>query len=169
MWKYILTTFLLVIIAVIITVIIRRRKGAAAARLKAAAVLLREWQLDNAISRDANAEYTRIRPVLELTWKDTRKRDFLFDPSVPIRVGKDPVRNNICIRRETVGAEHCVLMMYRGALTVQDLNSRNGTFIKRGRKRYRIRGRVFVRNGDRLEVGGVSMQINLFMFDSAYV
>lgn len=156
-------------VAVILTVKILKRKRMDEATLRAASVLLREQQLDRAISRDSKPDQNRIRPVLELQWKDNRKRHYLFDPSMPVRIGKDPLRNNICIRREAVSSEHCVLIMHRGALTVQDLNTRNGTYIKRGRKRYRINGRVYIQNGDRLEVGGLSMTISLFMYDVAYI
>ena len=169
MWKYILATVLAVIVAVIIIVIAKKKKNRKAGRLNAAAILLREVHLDDVISRDKTSEMERIRPVLELSWKYDRRQSYLFDPISPIRVGRDPNRNQICIRKDSVGAEHCILVMYNGALTVQDLDSRNGTFIKRGHKRYRVNGRVYVKNGDRLEVGGLSMKINLFMFDSAYI
>ena len=169
MWKYILAGVLLILILISALITVRKYKNAAAARLNAAAVLLREGQLDNAISRDLAQDLGRIRPVLEISWKDDTKRSFLFDPSNPIRIGKDPARNNICLRNETVGSEHCILVMYHGALTLQDLKSRNGTYIKRGFRRYRVEGRVYVQNRDRIEVGGLSMKLNLFMYDAAYI
>lgn len=169
MWKYILALILFIAILVITTVMVKRRRNAAAARLNAAAVLLREGQLNNAISRFSTQEVNRYRPVLEFIWKDDCKRSFLFDPSSPIRIGKDPVKNNICIREASVSAEHCLLVMHKGALTLQDLRSSNGTYIRRRGRRYRVDGRVYVNNGDRIEVGGLSMKVNLFMFDAAYI
>lgn len=169
MWKYILTAILLILILIIAIVVIKRKKNAAAARLNAAAVLLREGQLDNAISRDRVQEPGRIRPVLELTWKNRERKTFLFDPLSPVRIGKDPAKNSICIRNGMVGSEHCLLVMHNGALTLQDLNSKNGTYIRRGGRRYRIEGRVYVNNGDKIEVGGLIMKASLFMYDSAYI
>ncbi len=169
MWKYIVTVLLILATLSVILITARKRKKAAAARLNAAAVLLREGQLDNAISRDSVQDIGRIRPVLELSWKDDSNRSFLFDPTTPVKIGKDPTKNNICIRKGMVGSEHCLLVMYHGALTLQDLKSKNGTYIRRNGRRYRVEGRVYVRNGDRIEVGGLTMKIKLFMYDAAYI
>lgn len=169
MLKYILTGILTIAIITAAATAWRRRQRNAAARLNAAAVLIRESQLDNVISREAAMDPGRIRPVLELSWKDDSKRAYLFDPVYPVKVGKDPAKNNVCIRKATVGSEHCLLEIYKGALTVQDLNSRNGTYIRRSGRRYKVDGRVYVKNGDRLEVGGLSMKIRLFMYDAAYI
>lgn len=170
MWKYILAAILLIVIIVITIAVVKKRRNAAAARLSAAAVLLRERKLNDVISRYATQDIGRYRPVLELTWKDkSGRRAFLFDPSSPVRIGKDPGKNNICIRNASVSAEHCLLVMHKGALTLQDLSSRNGTYVRRRGRRYRVDGRVYVSNGDRIEAGSLCMKVNLFMYDVAYI
>ncbi|MBR2675264.1 MAG: FHA domain-containing protein [Mogibacterium sp.] len=122
-----------------------------------------------AIMKDAGTGQSRYKPVLEVSWKEKGKHIYLLDPSEEIKIGRDFDANQICIRRETVSNEHCLIAMHNGVLTVQDLNSSNGTFIKRGMKRYRVNGRVYVNNGDCLLIGGVSMKLQLFIFDAAYI
>lgn len=166
----IIIAIVFILAAVITTVVIlRRRRAARTAKMRAAAVLLREGQLNNAISREFGQDLGRSRFILELSWKDEIKRDYLFDPSTPVRIGRDAEKNQVCIRRDTVSSEHCLLVMYKGALTIQDLNSSNGTYIRRNRNRYRVDGRVYLKNGDRLEIGGLSIKVNVFFFDAAFI
>lgn len=169
MWKIIIPIILIIAASTATAIIMRRRKAAKIAKMRASAVLLRESQLNNAISREFGQDQGRSRFVLELSWKDDIKRDYLFDPSVPVRIGRDPEKNQVCIRRDTVSSEHCLLVMYKGALTIQDLNSTNGTYIRRNRSRYRVNGRVYLKNGDRVEIGGLSIRVNVFFFDAAYI
>ena len=169
MWKIIIPVILIIICCTATVVILRRRRSMQAARAAAASVLLRESQLNNAISRESGHDHGRSRFVLELSWKDSAKRKYLFDPSVPVRIGRDPEKNQVCIRRDVVSSEHCLLVMYKGALTVQDLNSSNGTFIRRKHSRYRVNGRVYLKNGDRLEIGGICFRVEVFFFDAAYI
>ena len=147
----------------------RKRREAKGARLRAAATLLRESQLNMAITRGPESKQSRFKPVLEIMWRDGDKHSYLFDPVEPIRIGRDYDINQICIRRDTVSNEHCILVMYNGALTVQDLNSSNGTYIKRGMRKYKVKGRVYVNNGDYLIIGGIKMKLHLFAFDATYI
>lgn len=169
MWKIIIPVLLMIAACTVTAIVLRRRRAADRARMRSAAVLLRESQLNNAISREYGPDQGRQRFILELSWKDEAQRTYLFDPSTPVRIGRDPEKNQLCIRRDTVSSEHCLLVIYKGALTVQDLNSSNGTFIKRRHSRYRVSGRVYVKNGDRLEIGGLSIKVNCFLFDAAYI
>src|SRR5262249_35928735 len=76
---------------------------------------------------------------------------------IPLRAAKTIIgRRQGCgvrVPSSEVSRQHCVLRVEKpGYLTVEDLNSANGTFLNG----HEISGRQVVRPGDRLEVGPVT-------------
>jgi predicted component of type VI protein secretion system len=63
--------------------------------------------------------------------------------------------NTVRIPSSEVSRQHCRLLLEDGLVTVEDLDSVNGTFLN-GR---RIRGAEYVRPGDQLEVGPVTFVV----------
>ena len=72
-------------------------------------------------------------------------------------------------KEETVSAKHCVLFLYQGGVYLGDLNSRNGTWLRRGLRTRRVTGAVPVVSGDRLLIGGLSLRAEIFTMDMAYM
>ncbi len=69
-------------------------------------------------------------------------------------IGRSP-DNNVPLPDATVSAHHGRLIHSRGRWTIEDLGSKNGTFVN-GR---RIRARAKVKYGDVMSLGGVSMKL----------
>lgn len=107
--------------------------------------------------------------MLYLKWKDSEKQGYVFDPAKPIRIGRSPEKNDICIRKETVSLQHCVLYLYQTGVFLEDLHSRNGTWLKQGLVKRQVRGAEPVFSGDKIIVGDLVIKVIIFTFDMAYV
>ena len=137
--------------------------------MRAASVLLRESRLSRSIRKEGAPLQQRKVFLVELSWEDSAKRAYVLDPSVPITIGREPDLNQISIRQDQVSAEHCKIALHKGKLIVQDLNSVNGTYIKRFFFKQRVNGAAYIKRGDKLIVGGIVMTVTPFEFDAAYV
>lgn len=137
--------------------------------MRAASVLLRESRLSRSISKEEAPLQQRKVLLLELSWEDSARRAYVLDPSVPITIGREPELNQISIRQDMVSAQHCKIMLHKGKLIVQDLNSANGTYIRRFILKQRVNGSAYLKRGDKLIIGGLAMTVFPFVFDAAYV
>jgi pSer/pThr/pTyr-binding forkhead associated (FHA) protein len=64
---------------------------------------------------------------------------------------------DIRIPSDEVSRRHCLLYLEKGKLTVEDLNSANGTFLNG----LRINGRQAIKPGDRLQIGPLTFRIDV--------
>lgn len=137
--------------------------------LKAAAVLIKEQQLRNAIDMNRVANNEKEQLVLVITWKEEKKEKFIFLPSLGVRIGRGREENQICIPLETVSLKHCMIFSNGDNIYVQDLNSANGTFIKRGNKTFRVTDYALCEENDTIIIGGISFKIRSFWAPSTYL
>src|SRR5713101_9335286 len=70
---------------------------------------------------------------------------------------------NLCIPSSEVSRRHCLLQFQDGCLTVEDLNSVNGTFLNEAR----IADKSVVYPGDRLFIGPVHFTVQYELSESA--
>lgn len=160
---------LLLAMILLITIVSRRKQKNKEQEIKAAAMLLKERQLRDAIDMNRRGEANRNHMVLVVTWKDDKKRKFVFDPASGVRIGRGRDENQICVPLDTVSTKHCMIFSNGDYLYVKDLNSANGTFLKRGFKTYRVRDCEMCRDNDKIIVGGIAFQVRTFWIDSAYL
>lgn len=153
----------------LIMMISRRKKKDREQEIKAAAMLLKERQLRNAIDMNKKNGAQREQLILVVSWKDDKKRKFIFDPATGVRIGRGRDENQICVPLDTVSQKHCMIFSNDGYLYVKDLNSANGTYIKRGLKKYLVRDCQLCRDNDSIIVGGIAFKIRSFWIDSAYI
>lgn len=125
--------------------------------------------MNNAIRNQNEKIKNGQKMMVYLKWKDSEKQGFVFDPERTVRIGRNPGNNDICIREETVSLQHCVLYLYQENLFLQDLNSRNGTWLKQGLKKRLVQGTAPVFTGDKIIIGGLKIEVTIFSFDMAYV
>ena len=150
-------------------IISRRKKKNKEQEIKAAALLLKERQLRNAIDMNKRGSTAREQLILVISWKDDKKKKFIFDPAIGVRIGRGREENQICIPLDTVSQKHCMIFSNGGYIYVKDMNSANGTYLKRGLKTYLVRDSLLCRDGDQIIVGGISFKIRTFWIDSAYI
>lgn len=131
----------------------------------AAARMLRESCLDQIIRSRGTSRMSGRRIMVCVKTKRRHGQSFVFDLDRGVRIGRG--QNEICVQDRLVSASHCCLYNWQGQPVVQDFNSANGTWIKRGLKRYRIEGVQRVFSGDRLLVGGTCFELRFFTFDLA--
>lgn len=136
---------------------------------KAAALLLKERQLQNAIDMNQSRQGQRENMVLVVSWKDDKKREYIFDPARGVQIGRDREANQICVPLDTVSQQHCMIFSNGDFMYVKDLNSANGTFLKRGFKTYRVYDCELLLDNDKVIVGGISFKVRSFWVDSGYL
>ena len=73
---------------------------------------------------------------------------------LPFRVGRTPGLS-LSLASESVSKEHAEIVMREDALYVQDLGSKNGTFLKEAR----VTAPVALANGDAIRVGSVALTV----------
>lgn len=135
----------------------------------AARVLLQNEILDCEIQNQVAAAPTSCRILLYLRVHTKPVKKYVLDPRKGILFGRD-IRSCDVLLNEAVISEHqCCIREYQGALWLTDLNSANGTVIRKGAFRtLTLRGGQSVRlkSGDRLLLGRVRFDLILFRFDS---
>jgi len=72
---------------------------------------------------------------------------------LPFRIGKKRSVNDLTLDRRNISRTHCVIAEKSGAFVVQDLGSRNGTFLN-GR---RVEGEAPLPNGSVIRIGGFTL------------
>lgn len=154
---------------VIIYVIHANKKAEKQKYYDAAYKIIKESCLNNAIRNQSEKQQNQQKYMLYLKWKDHEKQGYVFDPEKPVWIGRNPEVNDICIRENAVSSQHCVLFLHDERIFVKDLNSRNGTWIKRGLSMQQITGTTTVFSGDRILVGNLKIEVTVFVFDMAYM
>ncbi len=135
----------------------------------AAHKMIKEAYLDNAINKQQISYGNRHKIMLYLKWKDRKKYGFVFDPEKGVRIGRNPGENEICIQEGSVSGRQCVLMLADGRPAIRDLQSTNGTWIKRGIRKHAVRDAELLFTGDQIIVGSIRIRVTIFTFDIAYM
>lgn len=131
----------------------------------AAARMIRENCLDEVILSRGKKHAAGDKIMIYIKTAGKQKQGFVFDPQKGIRIGRSPEGNEICIRDSLVSASHCCIYLYQGQPVVQDFNSSNGTWIKRGFGSHRVNGTERILSGDRLIIGESQFKLLFFTFD----
>lgn len=144
-----------------------RRKGMEQKMQDAAYKVLKEKYLEQAIRIQKQDRYPENKTMVFLSWKDSGKNGYVFDAEQTIKIGRDPERNDLCIRDRTVSEQHCMLFLYENRLVVQDLDSTNGTYVKKGMFQHRVSQTEFLSSGDSLIFPGYKIRVEVFPFDTS--
>lgn len=97
----------------------------------------------------------------------SKLKGFVFDPSHKIHIGRDSEKNEICLPDVTVSGSHCCIFLYQNQVWLEDLQSSNGTYVKRGfGASYFLQGnQMELFTGDRIQVGKTVFRLELFFCD----
>jgi hypothetical protein len=95
-----------------------------------------------------------------------KSKGYVFDPKEGITFGRGQ-DNQICIKEKTVSTDHCQIILHEGNVFLQDRNSSNGTYIKRGMQTIQIDSgaSVSLQSGDQIKIGSSSFKLRLFYYD----
>ena len=78
-----------VLIVLLVTTIVSRRIEKSREQEKAAAaLLLKKKQLDDLLDMNKRQNSNREYLILVITWKEGKKRKYIFDPSVGVSIGR---------------------------------------------------------------------------------
>lgn len=131
----------------------------------AAARMLKEDCLDQIIQSHGKKRRGSGKIMIYLRVSGGEKQGFVFDPEKGIRIGRIQEGNEICIRDMRVSACHCCIYLYQGEPVIQDFNSSNGTWVKRGMRKHMVEGTERIFSGDKLMIGSTKLGIQFFQFD----
>lgn len=140
----------------------------------AAGNIIREDFLNYSLQNTVNNENTYKMPstkkmMLYIKSKTAgKKAQFVFDPEKKILIGRDKFDSNIYINEAFVSHQHCTICIKDNAIILQDMNSTNGTIIKRG-----LFNKFLIANGqyielkskDKVIIGSNKFTITLFYYD----
>lgn len=169
MWIELICVLLVVIIIAVSYIVKSNKKAEMNRYYETAHKMIKEICLDGAIKNQKQRWNNGMKLMVYLKWKTSSKEGYVFDPERIIRIGRSPAENEICIREPAVSAKHCRIYLYQDKIIVQDLGSANGTWIKRGLKKYRVNGARILLTGDRLIVGNEKIIVTIFYFDLAFL
>lgn len=136
---------------------------------QAAYKIIKEDLLDQAITNQQQRRCGGQKVMLCLEWKNGAKEGYVFDPERGVRIGRQAKDNEICIREISVSSRHCRIFLMEGQPVILDLNSSNGTWIRRGLRKRPVTGACPILTGDILIIGNVRMKVTLFYFDMAAI
>lgn len=140
----------------------------------AAGNILREeflnYSLQNTVSpKSSISEPSASKYMLYLKSKSSgKKTQFVFDPEKEIVIGRDNARCTIYINEAEISQIHSRIYSSGGRVFLQDMNSSNGTYVKRGLlKKYELRGgnQIELRTGDKIIIGACVFNVCLFYYD----
>lgn len=85
-----------------------------------------------------------------------------------ITLGRDPSCCEVVLQEPGISRRHAVFERFNGSVTVTDQNSTNGTFLN-GRRLTAYDGRVPLQDGSILSLGDVSLRVEIFTPNGAYI
>lgn len=100
--------------------------------------------------RQIRRPMVRKRPCLIQYTGDALGRRFLFDAARTV-LGRDPDKSDIIVLDDSISRAHVNCHLVDDSIELEDLNSRNGTFVNDER----IEGRTLLQNGDIVRLGSV--------------
>lgn len=168
MWVIILI-IVVTFIGVMTYVITSSQKAEMQRYYEAAYRMIKEICLTNALKNQMQKEAVGQKIMIYLKWKDGEKQGYVFEPQQGVRIGRTPYVNEICIKNENVSGQHCMLYVSEGILAIRDLNSTNGTWVKRGLGKHRVQAAEYLFNGDKVSIGNLKITVIIFTFDMAYI
>lgn len=136
---------------------------------RAAQRILREEYLDGAIKNtEGMGLYSNEqRMMIALKMQGSKGAGYVFDPAREVRIGRNREGNDICVQDLATSGEHCKIFLYEGQLCIEDLNSSNGTVLKRGfgRSQALFGKMAFLQNHTKIIVGSNCFLLTIFYCD----
>lgn len=114
---------------------------------------------------EPNAQKTMIY-IKSLNSK--QKKQYVFDPEKRILIGRDKDESNIYLNEAFVSQYHCCIFSDGSRVYLSDMNSSNGTILKRGLfKKYYIYNQAVIelKSGDKITIGSNTFKVILFYYD----
>ncbi|MGN0621782.1 MAG: FHA domain-containing protein [Porcipelethomonas sp.] len=156
------------------SVVYARKTESKNKRDEAAQVMLKDEYLDHMLTNplihgntEAPDRNNRVMLYIE-TCNVKPAAKYVFDPSKKVFIGRDRQQCNVCISEATVSSRNCAIVSMGNSLVLQDLNSANGTLVKRGFfKKYHLHNtQIVLRSNDRIVVGLTTLKLMIFDYNS---
>ena len=160
---------ILIICGVILYVIKSANDAKKQKYYNAAYKMIKETCLNQAIKNHLTREMSGQMIMVYLEWKEGDSYGYVFNPVYGIRIGRDPEKNEICIRENIISSSHCKIYLTEGGLAIQDYGSINGTYLKRHFWTHKISGSEYLYSGDKIRVGNTKITVKVFTFDMSNI
>lgn len=162
-----------VIFVILITVSVQKRSEMLEGRYRAAANIIKEDLLNYSIRNpmthnDHEPSGARLMVCLQ-PMHTKEKAPYVFDPARVIYIGRkiSVEKNMICLNDIQVSMEHCMIYTDGSRIYIKDMNSSNGSVVKRGFQRYYLAGgnAMELMNRDKIYIGKTVIKVFIFYYD----
>ena len=131
--------------------------------------MVKEETLELSLKNKLLVGYHGQKLMVYLKWRNGDRQGYVFSPEKGIRIGRIPECNEICIQENLISGEHCKIYISENRLAVQDFQSANGTWVRRGLFKHRVQGAEYIMTGDVLQIGSIKIKIILFWIDTSNI
>lgn len=164
-----------VIFVILTTVYIQKRSEMIEGRYRAAENIINEDLLNYSIRNHAihkDREPSKAKLMVCLKPMHTKEKDsYVFDPEKGIYIGRrrSDEKNMVYLNDIQVSKEHCVIYSYGERIYMKDMNSSNGSIVKRRFTRYSLaEGNVMeLHDKDKLYIGSAVIKVFIFYYGIA--
>lgn len=154
-----------VAVSVLLLLYYRRENEKYRAYRRAASRLLSIHALRRSLRREESLR-SSVRTMLILGWEDDGWQEYIFDLAEGVWIGRGKEGNQLVIYDLNVSRNHCRLTEQNDCLYLEDLESANGTLVKKNGRWKRVWGKEQIREGCEFSVGPVIFKVKTISVDS---
>lgn len=164
---WIIICILAVVLATVwIAVLYIKRKQEFTEYYYAAYKIIKEEYLNDAIKKVGSLkQHDTIRRMIGIKKIGKGNQSFVFDPEKIVNIGRSQEGNDLRVGDVRVSGYHCRIFMYQGQIFLEDMQSANGTYVKRGFSTIQVMQPFQLVTGDKLLLGSQIFQICIFDFN----
>lgn len=122
------------------------------------------WSLRRTDRQDSRTEAEKM--VYLKFCSSRKKQGYVFNPEQEIIMGRAKERCTIWIPSPIVSLVHCRIFLYQQQIYIQDLNSSNGTIVKKGWRKYLVQSgqSLILDTNDKIYIGNTVFKVTIFDF-----
>lgn len=136
----------------------------------AAAQMIREEILNDSISREKKTlQESQLKTMIYIKCNGHQKDGYVFHGTREIRIGRKMSPYGIYLKDKEISLFHCRIIWYEGRLWLEDMQSSNGTFIRRGLRKEQVSRPMCLRSRERIYLGNSHLDIRIFQIDTTFL
>lgn len=136
----------------------------------AAAQMIREEILNDSISREKKIlKDSQLKMMVYIKCNGRQKDGYVFHGAREIRIGRKMPQYGIYLKDKEISSFHCRIIWYEGRLWLEDMQSSNGTFIRRGLQKHQVDRPICLRSRERVYLGNSYLDIQIFQMDTTFL
>jgi len=164
---YIIATIFGLMIFIGTVIIIKKKQIEKNNYYDAACQILKEEYLTQSLKKSSREEPLKQQKMIYLKiCSKKQKQRYVFNPAHEIIIGRAKQNSTIWLPSREVSMSHCRILLFDRQVYLQDLNSSNGTLVKKGWKTYLIESgqSILLETGNKIKIGETIFRVTVFDF-----